>query len=232
MMFFATFSWGEYPFGQKFKTIKSIQDTGNKVMWKDLNEEEMSCAKGRNLACQEVAKVIDRDDTFILIDRDMFVSEYDHVRKLSFGVVGVYGRDVNVDKDGRGLKGARTDNYRIPSGYVDVTKPISSVLSMSRRTFEYIGGWDESLGYSADFWGMEDSEWLVRCRSKGCEVVRIYGIEFGHFDHWIDEEHDMDRLVNLRRRHLNSVRLFESKSGIDWKRYTEAQESIRRFIDE
>lgn len=232
MNFFVTFSWGEYPFSQKFKTIKSVQDTGNKIIWKDLDFDNMSCAKGRNLACQEIVKIIEQDETFVLIDRDMFVNEYEEVRKLPFGVVGVYGRDVNVDKDERRLYGERTDNYRIPSGYVDISKPVSSVLSMSRSTLEYVGLWDETLGYSDDFWGMEDSEWLVRCRSKGCEVVKIYGIEFGHFDHWIDEEHDMGRLVNLRRRHSNSVRLFEAKSGVDWKRYTEAQEGIRRFLDE
>lgn len=232
MSMFMTFSWGEYPFNQKFKTIKSVLDTGNKMVWKDVEEDGMSCARGRNLACYEVAKLVDLDDVFVLIDRDMFIEEYTKVDKLPFGVVGVYGRDVNIDSSGRRLSGARTDNYVIPMGHIDLSKPVSSALAMSRRTFEFIGKWDERLGYSRDFWGMEDSEWLFRGRMKGCEFVRLDGISFGHFDHWIDEEKEVERLENLLRRHLNSVKLFEMKYGVRWDDFSEAQENSRRFIDE
>lgn len=228
-MMFLTFSWGGYSYSRKIRTIDSVKETGNSIIWEELDSTGMSCAKGRNLVCDRHISLIGKEETFFLIDRDIFVHKFEKLPSLPFGVIGVYGRSKNIGDLDEDLYGERSSNYVIRSGFVDTSRPISSVLTMTRRTFEYVGYWDEKYTYEKDFWGMEDSEWIVRAKMKGCEFVRLHGITFGHFDHWLSNSTDE---ANLIRRHNNSVKIFESIYGFSWKDYSEAQHNVRGFLDE
>lgn len=225
-MRFITFSFGEYERNQRDHTISSVKEAGHSCHWYEFADGEVnSCAEGRNKAIKKAIPL--EDETFCIMDRDVFIMDMpEESVHLPFGVIGVTGRKYNVLLSGDRVSGEmREDMYQVGK-YVNPSKAISSILFMTGRTYRYIGPWDEDYRYSDDFWGFEDSEWIVRARMKGCEFVRLEGIEFGHFDHWIDESTD------LLRRLDNSRRLFKHKYGFEWGRYIEAQNNVESFKKE
>lgn len=227
-MIFATFSWGEYSQVNKSKTVESVTGNGHSILWKELPGLDWSCAKGRNSVCADAVSSLPLDETFMLMDRDMFLYDFEYEPCIPFGVIGVYGRSKDVDSvTGEELYGDRRDRYIVPDGHVDASKGISSALAMSSRTYKYIGGWNEDYVYSRDFWGMEDSEWIIRARMKGCEFVRLHGMKFGHFDHWLSD----DKVGDLMRRLGNSIRQFELEYGFAWKDFCEVQSNVKEFVD-
>ena len=230
-MRFIAFSWGPYSSAKREHTRRSIDFRDHVLHWFDFTHiDDMSCAKGRNLAMKQMHPflITEPEETFCLIDRDMVLQRLDALPKLPFGVIGVAGRALSVDAGLKALEGERSELYVIPDGYVNTGKGISSVLFMTFETFEYVGEWNEMFTYSEELWGMEDSEWVVRARFKGCEFVKV-DAEFLHFDHWID---DPKKLEDLYRRHNNSIKLFEAMYGFSWKDYCRAQDSVTRYLNE
>lgn len=228
-MIFFTFSWGQYDVLKKNRTIDSIISKGHAVVWKDLEDDLMSCSKGRNKVCVDVKDTVGENDSFVLMDRDMFLIDFKVDVQVPFGIIGIYGRDIDVGGvDGIELVGDRRDRYVVGNGYVDTSRGVSSVLIMTPKTLNYIGGWNEDYEYSGDFWGMEDSEWIVRARSRGCEFVKMTNMSFGHFDHWLSD----DKVSDLQRRLGNSIRQFELQYKFKWRDYCAAQMSVKEFIDE